>query len=132
MNEAAFRSRVVKALKPLHAIPVENAVYAGTPDINFALGWLELKVDSWRSDQTTALWHLRPEQSVWLTLRYKISQDTFLMLLIDEDWFLIPGSLAPQVKNKSRDWFIDHASKHWAKAPSDKELLEWFQDWHAS
>lgn len=39
-SEKDMRKRVVSALKTLHAVSVENGVGAGTPDVNYAGGWL--------------------------------------------------------------------------------------------
>ena len=51
MSEAALWRRVRKGL-PGHLVRVENAVEAGTPDVNYCIdgaeGWIELKqLDRW-------------------------------------------------------------------------------------
>lgn len=105
MRESQARSLVVRALRSLDAIPVENALSAGTPDISHVLGWIELKV--WRSK--TGLRHFRPAQRAWLTRR-ALAGGVVHVLIVDEcnEWWLFDGLWAAtnlRDTNK-RDWIV--------------------------
>lgn len=67
MLEKEFRSKLVEALKPLRAFPVENDVHDGTPDVHCLGGWIELKVGTCPVRATSrVVLGLRPAQAIWL------------------------------------------------------------------
>lgn len=67
MKEKEFRSKLVDALKPLRAFPVENDVHDGTPDVCCLGGWIELKVGDCPVRSTSRVdLGLRPAQAIWL------------------------------------------------------------------
>lgn len=89
-----MRNRIVKALKPLHAVAVENLTYPGTPDINFAGGWLELKeLEAWPKDPDAVVPvpHFTPQQRLFLRLRNKAGEFADVLLKVGRSWFLIYG-----------------------------------------
>jgi len=99
MSEAGMRKKVIRILRDFHAIPVENPIRPGTPDVNYVDGWIELK---WRRD-----WPKRPETPVlishftdtqrrWLTQRRKSGGRAFLLLQIKDKWMLFEGGVAAE------------------------------------
>lgn len=66
MSEAEFRRKVVRALAPLAAFPVENVVRDGVPDVALVTGWLELKVGRVPLRSGPVRVGLRDSQRVWL------------------------------------------------------------------
>ena len=125
--EAAFRSAVVRALRELHAVPVENPVHPGTPDINCRLGWLELKVDEARADGTVPLKHLTPQQKVFMVQRSRAGGLSALLLKVGEEIFLLDAPVACGCPGQSLNWFRAMAFRHWPScrvAPSDQELQD--------
>ena len=71
MSESSMRQRLVAALKPLDAVPIENRLRAGTPDVNYIGGWMELKwLRSWPvRDGVISLPHYTNGQRLWLRRR---------------------------------------------------------------
>ena len=97
MSEQGMRQRVVKALKSLDAISVENSVYPGTPDVNYIGGWIELKwVRSWPKRESTPLRlpHFTPQQRVWLQRRERKGGHAFVFLQVANDYLLFDASTA--------------------------------------
>ena len=69
--ESTMRARVVKALRSLHAVSVENGVGVGTPDVNCTTCWIELKAVTKanipkREDTPVRLPHFTQQQKIWL------------------------------------------------------------------
>ena len=105
MSEASQRRKVIQVLKALHAMPVENTVYAGTPDVNFAGGWIELKwLSKWPKGERTIIKmpHFTRQQRAWLSLRneYRVEK-TWLLLQCKRQWLLFHGPVAAEVVGKS-------------------------------
>jgi len=92
-----MRSKVVRALRPLDALAIENAVHAGTPDVNYIGGWIELKRAyklPKRADTPLACPHFTPQQRVFLRRRRHKGGRAFLLLLVDDVWMLFDGCTA--------------------------------------
>jgi hypothetical protein len=97
MSEKALATRVVKLLKPLDAMRVENPCHPGTPDINYIGGWIELKqVDAWPKKETTPLRlpHFSKQQRIWLTRRWAKGGDAWVLLQVAKEYFLFEGPVA--------------------------------------
>lgn len=93
MRESDLRRRVVALLKPLHAVPVENAARFGTPDINYIEGWLELKyVPNWprRWDTPVRVPSFKPMQRVWIARRSELGGRVHVLLRVENEWLLLP------------------------------------------
>lgn len=127
MSEKGMRRRVVKALKPLDAVSVENSVYAGTPDVNYAEGWLELKwVRSWPKNRDTPLRvpHFTQQQKLWLTRRWRSGGAAYLLLKVSRDWLLFDGPTAAKVLGTStRQELRENALRVWPRGLAEKELV---------
>lgn len=116
-NERMMRKQVVEALRSLDAISIENGVGLGTPDVNYADGWLELKdVDAWPAHPETplALPHFTPQQRVWHLKRARAGGESYVLLKVGEDWALLDGRWAAQYLGKStKEVIMTHAVRWW-------------------
>ncbi len=127
MSEKTMRQRVVKALKVLDAISVENAVGAGTPDVNYIEGWIELKqMEDWppRGGHLRVP-HFSPHQRVWLRRRYKKGGNVYLLLQVKREWFLFAGDVAAACLGEVPAATLrDCALHYWPKGLVAEELVE--------
>lgn len=109
-----MRQNVVKALKSLDAVSVENPCRPGTPDVNYVEGWLELKWDSaWpiRPETNVAIDHYTPQQRLWSMRRWTRGGTVHLLLQVADDWLLFPGDVASKlVGNATRAELLDAAT----------------------
>ena len=130
MSESGQRQRVIRALKPLHAIPVENPMRPGTPDVNYADGWIELKwLRRWpkRAETEVKIPHFTPWQRRWLEKRHAISKSgaCWLILQVGREWMLFTGrDAAEYVGHLSRKGLYKVARARWPSGLKDKELIE--------
>ncbi len=133
MKESDFRQRVCLALRPFDPVSVENVAHPGTPDINFAHGWLELKVaDRWplRVNSIFRLPHLTPQQRVWILRRWRTNQRAWLLLRVghhtdprDADYLLFDGpTVAYKLGNLTKAETISLALAVWSPRLDDEGL----------
>lgn len=129
MSEKSQRQAVLKRLKDFHAIPVENPVHAGTPDINCSLGWIELKwLRRWPKspDDIVRIPHFTPRQRRWLRKRWNTDQRAWLLLQCGREWLLFDGAYAAQyVGCMTRRELINVCLKHWTGGLDKRELICW-------
>jgi hypothetical protein len=122
-----MRSRVVRALKPLDAMAVENGAQPGTPDVECILGWIELKsLDHWPKvgDRPVRCDHFRQLQRLWLTRRSRKGGPCWLLLRVKNEWLLLAGDVAASILGTSnKSTLVTAALKHWASTPTDSDLL---------
>ena len=127
MSESAMRRRVVSLLRPLDAISVENPVYPGTPDVNFADGWIELKhLHRWpASDMTTVrIMHFTAQQRVWLLRRWRAGGSAWMIVQVGMDWMLFDAETAALIIDRTcKPEMIDRARWHWHGLPDADELI---------
>lgn len=123
-----MRQRVVRALRPLDAFSVENAMRAGTPDVNFTDGWIELKQIGKRPgrDETPVrVPHFTPQQRVFLRRRWHRGGKAFVLLLLDGEWLLFDGCWAARfLGDVNYATLSAHALAHWMTGLNETELLE--------
>lgn len=130
MSEGDQRGRVVKALRHLDAMAVENRVRPGTPDVNYIGGWVELKwVRRWpknAEDSVVKIDHFTPQQRVWLKTRWRRGGRAFLLLqAAGQDWLLFDGETAAQAVGRvTRPQLFERALVSW-KGLNEKELASW-------
>ena len=94
MTESRMRARVVRALRLLHAVSVENPACPGTPDVNYVEGWLELKqLHRWPAAEDTVVQvpHFTQQQRTWLLQRIERGGNAHVLLQIGNEWLLLPG-----------------------------------------
>lgn len=99
-SEGKDRKDVVRSLKSLHAFPVENPVYPGTPDIAFIGGWIELKkLDEWPKRETTKvrLDHYTLQQRAWARIHHHRGGKSYWLLRVQREWLLLHGAIAAEV-----------------------------------
>lgn len=100
-----MRQRLIRALKPAHAVSVENMVGPGTPDINCMYGWIECKwLRDWpkRPGTPVRLAHdLQPQQRCWLRARRRAGGPAYVMLQCKREWLLFDGACAADVLGTS-------------------------------
>lgn len=112
-----MRQRVVKALKKLDAWSVENPCRPGTPDVNYIEGWIELKwVEKWpaRKDTPVRLPHFTPQQKLHLRRRWHMGGNAYLLLQVEQDWFLFNGEEAAKIVGQAnRLQLIQSAQASW-------------------
>lgn len=100
MSETTTRRWLVKRLKRLHAVPIENVAGVGTPDINYNGGWIELKyLPKWPARPTTPVRvrKFKPAQRDFLRDRCRAGGRAYLLLRVGSwDWVLLWGETAAE------------------------------------
>lgn len=128
--EYTMRQRVVRALKPLHAVSVENPTHAGTPDVNCSTCWIELKaLPAAPVKDTTPVRvpHFTQQQKIWLLKRCLSGGRADLLIMIGREWILLDGLTAARYLGElSMLGLRDVATRYWPQTPTDKELLQCF------
>jgi len=133
MSEQAMRQRVVKALRCLDAISVENPAYPGTPDLNYVEGWIECKwLRSWpkRDSTVVKLQHeLMKHQQVWLERRRRAGGQAWVFLQCGREWLLFDGAKAGQhIGSSTRAQLLEAADRVWTNGLVDEELVEYLRE----
>jgi hypothetical protein len=127
MAESDQRSTVVKALKKLDAVAVENPAYPGTPDVNYVEGWIELKwLRAWpaRQDTVVTLKHYTNQQKIFAVRRRRAGGNCWLLLQVRNQWLLFDGAVAAIKLNKSTAKELhDAAHTVWPDGLNKEELL---------
>lgn len=127
MSEQSMRQHVIKMLRPLDAVSVENPAYPGTPDVNFVEGWVELKwAKRWpeRDDTPLKLEHFTQQQRVWLVRRGAAGGNVWLLLCAGGDWLLFHWSVAAQhVGKANREELLHLASYVWERGINAEGLI---------
>jgi hypothetical protein len=127
MCEAALNARVMKALKFLHPVRVENSACPGTPDINYLHGWIEDKwIPTWPHRETIVRCdHFTAQQRVWHTLRSLAGGRTYVMLQVERDYLLFEGKVAAEVLGKSTQArLVANALGVWRYRLNDEEFIK--------
>jgi hypothetical protein len=123
--EKGMRKRVVRALRSLDAVSVENGVGAGTPDVNHKYGWIELKsIEAWpKRGGPLRIEHFTPGQRAWLAKRAKAGGLADLLIKVANDWILIDGMTAALLVGElDREQLVRSATWH-SLGKFDKEGL---------
>lgn len=128
MSEGTQRAKVIRALKPLHAVPVENRVgVLGTPDVNYIEGWIELK---WRRawpvkpDTPVTLPHFTIQQRRWLKKRWNAGGNSWLLLQVQREWLLFSGrDAADYLGLLTRKGLYKVVRSRWEGGLNNQELI---------
>lgn len=124
MSEKNTRSKIVKALKDYHAIPVENMVGTpGVPDVATTLGWIEAKYRrSWPKRESIPVRLDHPyttSQIRWARRQMEAGGPVFVIVQIAKDWLLFDNltaslHLAEKSDHLPKAELIDAALAHWS------------------
>lgn len=124
------RSMLVKLLKSLDAIPVENPARPGTPDVNYLHGWIELKrLPHWpKRGGPLRVPHFSPQQKIRHVKRCQAGGNSFVLVRVGDDWLLMDGEVASIVlgKSKKRE-LIHHSIFYWQGSLDGDELLQYLE-----
>ena len=135
MSEADQRRKVIKALKPLDAFRADPpGVPAGTPDVNYSEGWIELKwLRYWpvRDNTVVRIDHFTDKQREFLKRRWELGGNAWLLLQRRQEWLLFHGLDAHDyVGNLTRTGLYRCARMRWTKGLKNEELIECLtRDW---
>ncbi len=123
-----MRGRVTKALRALDAFAVENPARPGTPDVNYAEGWIELKwLRKWPADEDAVVPfpHFTSQQRVFHLRRRQVGGASWVLVQCRREWLLFRGEDAALHLGKiSRQQMLDLAHRSWANGLVQKELVE--------
>lgn len=104
MNEYAVRRTLVRALRDLHAVPVENPARPGTPDVNYVGGWVEIKaLPRWPGPNAVVrVRRFSVQQRRWLERRARAGGNAYVLLRVGKDWLLFFATVAVTVLGRCR------------------------------
>ena len=124
--KAASAQTVLKALRKLDAVPIENRIGSGTPDVQYIGGWIELKcLKEWPKDEhaIVKIPHYTKEQRLWLRRRWSRGGYCWLLLQVKREWLLFDGLMAPDaVGCSSRFVLKEIAKRYWPNGLKKEEL----------
>ena len=124
-----MRGKVVRALRKLNAISVENPALPGTPDVNYIEGWIELKwLRQWPVGEQTPVRfeHFTPQQRVWQLRRRRAGGRSWALVQCRRDWLLFSGEVAAlNLGFMTKAEMFVHADKTWSAGLPEEELREW-------
>lgn len=128
------RARLVRALKPFNAMPVENRVREGTPDVNFAGGWIECKrMANWPANadkNPVRLPHpLLQTQRVWIKSRSRSAYKELILvcLHVRSEWLFFDGLEACEILGTSTKPELMNQARLCLKGLNEKSLVSWIQ-----
>lgn len=127
MAESDQRRKVIKGLKTLDAVPVENPVMPGTPDVHYMDGWIELKwLRAWpaRPGTIVRIEHYTPQQKLWIRRRHLAGGNVFLLLQVRKEWMLFTHPATMEVGKLTKQQLIDKAYKYWPNGLRMEELIK--------
>lgn len=130
MSEAGMWDALRPLLRGFDPVRVENgAVGAGTPDVNYTEGWIELKyAERWPPlGGPLRVDHFTKQQRVWLTRRRRAGGLAFLLLKVGEgEWLLFDGAVAAAFLGKvPQNELYRLATVRWTRKPKAEEICSW-------
>jgi len=126
-----MRQNLVKALRSLDAVPIENPMRAGTPDVNFIGGWIECKwMKFWpKGAETNPVRFSHPltkEQGIWLARRWARGGTTLVCVQVSREWFFFSGETIKDHFNKmTRPQMKEQAMLYLPKGLEKERLVQW-------
>lgn len=134
MSETGMWDALRAELRGLHPVRIESrAIGMGTPDVNYAHGWIELKyLRSWpkRPETRVRIEHYTKEQRSWAVQRTQAGGRVFLLLKVGEnEWLLLHGAVAARsVGQVNRADLYKLTMARWTRKPKATELRPWLDD----
>lgn len=128
-----MRQRFCKALRSVDAVPIENKLAKGTPDVEFIGGWAELKwLPRWKKNSETSpvlIPHYTKEQRLWARRRYRRGGISLLVLQVGKEWMIFepPFSVDQIGRTATRPDLIKNAIQYWPNGLNNWELLQWIK-----
>lgn len=126
------RARLVRELKCLSAMPVENRVRPGTPDINYVGGWIEckyMKVWPKGADKNPVRFPhpLLQTQKVWIRKRRMATPEStiFVCALVATEWFFWDGLFAVDHFEKMTRPEMKENALFYMKGFNRERLVDW-------
>lgn len=101
-----MRRALCAELRDLHAVPIENLLAPGTPDVAMVGAWVELKyLPAWprRHDTIVRVRKWTPAQQAWLVTHERRGGGAFVLLRVDRDWLLFFATDAARLLNRSNE-----------------------------
>lgn len=127
MSESGMRSKLIRTLKSLDAVAVENPTNPGTPDVNYVDGWLELKwLRNWpkRPESVVQLEHYTPQQKLWIRRRTIAGGRCFLVLQCKREWLIFKHPVTMDVGKLTRQQLYDQVMFRFDKGLDKKTFIE--------
>ncbi len=130
MRESDMRRTVLERIRVLDGQPVENPISPGCPDIEYVGGWIELKYlehyPKRKYITVIRVPHFKDIQRHWIKKRTRAGGTVYVLIRVEDDWFLLPGQLA--VLHLGVDWvradLIKNSTGHWlGQLPPSAELV---------
>lgn len=127
MSEKVIRNWVLRALSPIHAVPVENPVYPGHPDVDTVLGAIELKhleEAPKKADTLVRVPHYTPQQRLWARQRRRAGGNCWMLIQVGATICLLDGAVAAEIIGKTTlEQIIGSSIKVWTGRPKENQLL---------
>ena len=127
MAETTLRKFVCEALKPLHAVAVENLCGTGTPDVCCVLGWIELKqlkAAPARPETNVTIDHYTTDQRRWAEAHRTAGGMCWMLLQVGQEYMIFDGATAAtligQVPMRT---LYNEALYTWTSKPTKDALL---------
>lgn len=126
MSEKGLWGRVKKAIRDMDPVRVENRVEKGTPDVNFTLGWIELKWQRTAPKRGGILkldHELTLEQRIWAIRRHRAGGKTYVLLKVGSEYLLFKGYVAAEFLGRlTLEQLREKALGKWKVRLNDREL----------
>jgi Mesyanzhinovviridae DNA helicase len=124
-----MRTKVLRALRPLDAVAVENAVGPGTPDVEYIGGWLELKyLERWPVRGGPVRVDFPWEQRLWHLRRRRRGGATWLLLRCKSEWLLFDGAVAALYLGvKTLGELLEITDMSWMDGLDEEGLVAWLR-----
>jgi penicillin-binding protein-related factor A (putative recombinase) len=106
----------------------EDKYSSGIPDLSFGIyntnGWIELKqIKKWNGDKPVKPDHYTSIQVNWLNRREKSGGNCFVMIKIENDYYILAAKEAKKVKTgMNKDQYDSTALAHWHKSIDPGQL----------